>query len=53
MLKSSTSAKIAVDMIQKVKSLYSEGGLFQDEYRRDGVKDKDLDLGILAEKLLE
>ena len=60
MLKSSTSAKITADMIQKVKS----GGFnitkvssnhveifksIPDEYRKDGVKDKDSNLGILPE----
>ena len=64
MLKSFPSAKIAVDMIHKVKSLCKEGGFnltkfssnhievlksIPDEYRKDGVKDKDLNLGILPE----
>ena len=64
MLKSFSSAKIAVDMIYKVKSLCKEGGFnltkfssnhievlksIPDEYRKDGVKDKDLNLGILPE----
>ena len=64
MLKSFPSAKIAVDMIYKVKSLCKEGGFnltkfssnhievlksIPDEYRKDGVKDKDLNLGILPE----
>ena len=64
MLKSFPSAKIAVDMIYKVKSLCKEGGFnltkfssnhievlksIPDECRKDGVKDKDLNLGILPE----
>ena len=64
MLKSFPSAEIAVDMIYKVKSLCKEGGFnltkfssnhmevpksIPDEYRKDGVKDKDLNLGILPE----
>ena len=64
MLKSFLSAKIAVDMIYKVKSLCKKGGFnltkfssnytevlksIPDEYRKDGVKDKDLNLGILRE----
>ena len=69
MLKSLPSGKIVVDMIHKVKSLCKEGDFnltkfssnnikalksIPDEYRKDGVKDKDLNLGILPEdKLLE
>ena len=64
MLKRFPSAKIAVDMIYKVKSLCKEGGFnltkfssnhievlksIPDECRKDGVKDKDLNLGILPE----
>ena len=64
MLKSFPSAKIAVDMIYKVKSLCKEGGFnltkfsnnhievlksIRDECRKDKVKDKDLNLGILLE----
>ena len=64
MLKSFPSAKIAVDMIYKVKSLCKEGGFnltkfssnhievlksIPDECRKDGVKDKDLNLGIVPE----
>ena len=64
MLKRFPSAKIAVDMIYKVKSLCKEGGFnltkfssnhievlksIPDECRKDGVKDKDLNLGILSE----
>ena len=64
MLKCFPSAKIAVDMIYKVKSLCEEGGLnlrkffsnqvevlksIPDECRKDGMKDKDLNLGILPE----
>ena len=64
MLKCFPSAKIAVDMIYKVKSLCKEGGFnltkfssnhievlksIPDECRKDGVKDKDLNLGILPE----
>ena len=62
MLKSFPSAKIAVDMIYKVKSLCKEGGFnltkfssnhievlksIPDECRKYGVKDKDLNLDIL------
>ena len=65
MLKSFPSAKIAVDMIHKVKSLCKEGGSnlkkfssnhievlksIPDEYRKDQVKNKDLNLGILPEE---
>ena len=64
MLKSFPSTKIAVDMIGKVKLLCKEGGFnltkfscnyievlksISEEYRKDGVKDKDLNLGILPE----
>ena len=64
MLKNFPSAKIAVDMIYKVKSLCKEGGFnltkfssnhievlksIPDECRKDRVKDKDLNLGILPE----
>ena len=65
MLKSFPSEKIAVNMIYKVKSLCKEGGFHlsafissnhievlksvPDECRKDGVKDKDLNLGILPE----
>ena len=64
MLKRFPSAKIAVDMIYKVKSLCKEGGFnltkfssnhievlksIPDECRKDRVKDKDLNLGILLE----
>ena len=64
MLKSFPSSKIAADMIYKVKSLCNEGGFnltkfssnhieilksIPDECRKDGVKDKDLNLGILPE----
>ena len=64
MLKSLPTAKIAVDMIHKVKSLCKEGGFnltkyfsnhievlksIPDEYKKDRVKDKELNLGILAE----
>ena len=63
-LKSFPSAKIAVDMIYKFKSLCKKGGFnltkfssnhtevlksIPDEYRKDGVKGKDLNLGILPE----
>ena len=56
------NAKIAADMIHTVKSLCNEGGInltnfssshievlksIPDEYRKDGVIDKDLNLGIL------
>ena len=64
MLKSFPSTKIAVGMIRKVKLLCKEGGFnltkfscnhievlksVPEEYRKDGVKDKDLNLGILPE----
>ena len=64
MLKSSPSAKIAVGIIYKVKSLPKEGRFnltkfssnhlevvksIPDECRKDGVKDKDSNLGILPE----
>ena len=64
MLKSFPSAKIPVDMIYKVKPLCKEGGInltklssyhievlnaIPDKFRKDGVKDKDLNLGILPE----
>ena len=64
MLKSFPSTKIAVDMIRKVKLLCKEGSFnltkfscdhievlksIPEEYRKDGVKDKDLNLGILPE----
>ena len=64
MFKNFPSTKIAVDMIHKVKLLCKEGGFnltkfscnhievlksIPEEYRKDGVKDKDLNLGILPE----
>ena len=64
MLKIFPSAKIAVDMIYKVKSSCKERGFnltkfssndievlksIPDEFRKDGVKDKDLNLGVLPE----
>ena len=64
MLKSFPSTKTAVDMICKVKLLCKEGGFdltkfscnhievlksIQEEYRKDGVKDRDLNLGIPPE----
>ena len=64
MLKILPSAKITVDMIYKVKSSCKEGGFnltkfssndievlksIPDEFRKDGVKDKDLNLGVLPE----
>ena len=64
MLKSFPSTKIAVDMIHKVKLLCKEGGFnltkfscnhievlksIPEEYRKDGVKDKDLNLALLPE----
>ena len=64
MLKSFPSTKIAVDMIHKVRLLCKEGGFnltkfscnhievlksIPEEYRRDGVKDKDLNLALLPE----
>ena len=64
MLKRFPSAKIAVDIISKVKSLRKEGGFnltkfssnhievvksIPDECRKDRVKDKDSNLGILPE----
>ena len=64
MLKSFPSTKIAVDMIHKVKLLCKEGGFnltkfscnhievlksIPEEYRKDVVKDKDLNLGILPD----
>ena len=60
MLKSFPSAKIAVDMIYKVKSLCFNLTKFSSnhvevlksipaECRKDGVKDNDLNLGILPE----
>ena len=63
-LKSFPSAKIAVDIIYKVRSLRKEGGFnltkfssnhievvksTPDQCRKDGVKDKDSNLGILPE----
>ena len=65
MLKSFPSTKIAVDIIHKVKLLCKEGGFnltkfscnhievlksIAEEYRKDGVKDKDLNLGILPDE---
>ena len=64
LLKILPSAKIAVDMIYKVKSSCKEGGFnltkfssndievlksIPDEFRKDGVKDKDLNLVVLPE----
>ena len=64
MLKSFPSAKIALDMIDKVKSLCKEDGFnltkfssnhievlksIPDECRKDKVKEKGLNLGILPE----
>ena len=64
MFKNFPSANIAVNMIHKVKLLCKEGGFnltkfssnhievlksIPDEYRKDEVKDKDLNLGILPE----
>ena len=64
MLKSFPSTNIVVDLIYRVKSLCKEGGFnltkfssnhrevlrsVPDECRKDGLKDKDLNLGILPE----
>ena len=64
MLKNFPSAKVVVDMIYKVKSLCNEGGFnltklssnhtevlksIPDKCRKDRVKDKHLNLGILPE----
>ena len=63
-LKSFPSAKIAVVMILKVKSFCKKGGCsltkssrnhieilksIPEKYRKDGMKDKDLNIGILPE----
>ena len=51
MLKSFPSPKIAVHMIDKVKLLCKEVlKSISDEYRKDGVKDKDLNLGTLPDE---
>ena len=65
MLKNFPSAKIAANMIHEVRSLCKKGGFnltrfssnyievlksIPDKYKKDRVKDKDLNLGILPEE---